>query len=92
MDNLLLLTFLNSVKKLKAYVKLLWKQLLIINEFKTCYSFSYCALQATSKFNFEPLLDFIKNLKENDLSRLVWNKFNVKSTDYKDELNIFDKI
>ena len=41
----------------------LQKQLLV-NEINVCFSYIHCALSATSKFNFEPLFDFIKVFKE----------------------------
>ena len=48
---------------LKTYANLHQKPLLA-NKIKICYSYIYCALSANSKFNFEPLFDFIKNFKE----------------------------
>ena len=53
---------------------LLQKQLLA-NEIKICYLYIYGALNATSKFNFEPLFDLKKNFKEY-LKQSIQNSLN----------------
>ena len=58
----------------KTCALVLQKQLLT-NEIKICSSYIYCALSATSKFNFEPLFDFIKFFREY-LKQLTQNSLN----------------
>ena len=56
------------------YSKILQKQRLA-NEIKICSSYIYCALNATSKFNFKPLFDIIKIFKEY-LKQSIQNSLN----------------